>query len=185
MNPEVRLDKFENQWYKSGKNFLIRTAWYFLNGILINSYLIPMSSFKVLILRLFGAKIGKNVIIKPMVNIKYPWRLSIGDNSWIGENVWIDNLADVNIGDNCCISQDAMLLTGNHNYKRSNFDLMIGKINICSGAWVGARSTVCPGVTLGKSSILSVGSVCSSNIDENLIYRGNPAVSVKTRIIQE
>ena len=56
-------------------------------------------------MRLFGASVGKGVIINPRVNIKYPWKLVIGSNVWIGEKVWIDNLADVTIGDNVCLSQ--------------------------------------------------------------------------------
>ena len=66
---------------------------------------------------MFGAKIGKGVIIRPGVSVKYPWKLQIGDNTWIGENVWIDNLSNIIIGKNVCVSQGAMLLSGNHNYK--------------------------------------------------------------------
>lgn len=73
---------------------------------------------------LFVAKIGKVAVIKPLVNIKYPWRLKIGNNVWIGENVWIDNLDDVTIANNVCIiSQFSLLLSGNNNYKEQSFDL--------------------------------------------------------------
>ena len=85
----------------------------------------PSSGLKKFILKLFGAKIGRGVVIKPGVNIKYPWKLFIGDYSWIGEKVWIDNLANVVIGRSVCISQGAMLLTGNHNYAAKEFDLMV------------------------------------------------------------
>lgn len=90
----------------------------------------PSSSLRIRLLRLFGARMGKGVVIKPSVNIKYPWNLSIGDYSWIGENVWIDNLTHVAIGSNVCISQGAMLLCGNHDYKRPTFDLMVKPIVI-------------------------------------------------------
>ena len=101
-------------------------------------------------MRLFGAKIGSNVTIKPGVNVKYPWKLKVGNNCWIGENVWIDNLDEVTLADNVCISQGAFLLCGNHNFKSSSFDLMLGPITIESGAWLGAKSIVCPGVTVAS-----------------------------------
>ena len=92
----------------------------------------------------FGARIGKGFVIKPAVNIKYPWKLKVGDDVWIGENVWIDNIGNVTIGSNVCISQGAMLLTGNHNYKSETFDLMIKPIVVEEGVWIGAKATIAP-----------------------------------------
>lgn len=145
----------------------------------------PISSVKVRLLRCFGAKIGKGVVIKPSVNIKYPWNLSIGDYTWIGENVWIDNLVQVTIGSNVCVSQGAMLLCGNHNYKKSTFDLMVGKIVLEDGCWVGAQSVVCPGITLHSHAVLGVASVANKNLDAYTIYQGNPAHMVRKRIMVE
>lgn len=136
------------------------------------------------LLRNFGAKIGKGVFIKPAVNIKYPWNLTIGDDTWIGEGVWIDNLGKVSIGSNVCISQDAMLMCGNHNYKKSTFDLMVGDITIEDGVWIGAKCLVCPGVTLHSHAVLSVGSVASADLDAYTIYRGNPAIKQKDRFME-
>ena len=132
---------------------------------------------------MYGASIGKKVVIKPRVNIKYPWRLSIGNDSWIGEKVWIDNLGDVKIGSNVCLSQGSMLLCGNHDYAKTTFDLIVGEITLEDGSWIGARSIVGPGVTVGKHAVLSAGSVASKNMDPDKIYRGNPAVIVKDRVI--
>ena len=137
------------------------------------------------ILRLFGAKIGSGVIIKPKVSIKYPWKLEIGSNSWIGENVWIDNLDSIKIGANCCVSQGALLLCGNHNYKKSTFDLIVQPITLEDGAWVGARATVVQGVVMKSHSILAVNSVATSNLDAYSIYQGNPAVKIRERKINE
>tara|TARA_B100000809_G_scaffold264490_2_gene320475 strand:+ start:1014 stop:1424 length:411 start_codon:yes stop_codon:yes gene_type:complete len=136
-------------------------------------------------LRLFGAKIGKGVVIKPKVNIKYPWKLSIGDYSWIGEKVWIDNLDHVTIGKNCCLSQEAMLLSGNHDYSNPSFDLIVKPIILNDGSWVGAKSVVCPGVTLYEHAILAVGSIATKNLEANSIYQGNPAIKIKDRIIEK
>ena len=131
-----------------------------------------------------GAKLGQGVFIQPSVNIKYPWNLTIGDDTWIGEGVWIDNLGKVSIGSNVCISQDSMLMCGNHNYKKSAFNLMVGEITIEDGVWVGAKCLVCPGVTLHSHAVLAVGSVASTDLETYSIYRGNPAVKIKDRIIE-
>lgn len=181
---KIDLSKFDNSWYNPGGSIFKRMLWYFINILFFQCPLNPFIGLKVFLLRLFGARVGKNLCIKPSVNIKYPWRLSIGDNVWIGENVWIDNLADVIIEDNVCISQGAMLLCGNHNYKKSSFDLLIGKIVIESGAWVGARTTLCPGVTLHEGAILTVGSIATGNLDSLGIYQGVPAVKIRDRNIE-
>jgi putative colanic acid biosynthesis acetyltransferase WcaF len=133
---------------------------------------------------MFGAKIGTGVIIKPAVNIKYPWNLEIGNHSWLGEKVWIDNLVKVTIGNNVCLSQGAMLLTGNHNYKRQAFDLIVEGIKLEDGVWIGAKSLVCPGVTCFSHSVLSAQSVATINLDAYFIYSGNPAQKIRERIIE-
>ena len=177
------LKDFDNGDFNTGKNFLTRGVWFIINALFINSYCLPINSLKIALLKIFGAKIGIGVVIKPKVNIKYPWRLSIGDYSWIGENVWIDNLAVVAIGSNCCISQGTMLLCGNHNFKKSKFDLITKPIILEDGAWVGAKSVVCPGVTMKVESILTVNSVATADLDSFYIYQGNPAVKIKKREI--
>ena len=179
------LSLYDNSWYHIGAGNFKNILWYFCNILFVKCSLQPLSVIKVRLLRLFGAKIGKGVVIKPGVNIKYPWNLSIGDYSWIGENVWIDNLVQVTIGSNVCISQGAMLLCGNHNYKLPTFDLIVKPIVIENGAWVGAKSTVCPGVTMSSHSVLSVGSVASKDLASYSVYRGNPATFVTKRIISE
>ena len=102
----------------------------------------------------------------------------------IGENVWIDNLVQVTIGTNVCISQGAMLLCGNHNYKLPTFDLIVKPIIIENGAWVGAKSTVCPGVTLHTHAVLGVGSVANHDLDAYSIYQGNPAIKIRKRVME-
>ena len=178
------LSKFNNHWYKPGSKIKI-LVWYFMNVCCLQNKYNPFSGLKKFVLRIFGAKIGKGVVLKQTISVKYPWKLTIGDNVWIGENVWIDNLDEVLIGDNVCISQGAMLLCGNHNYKKSTFDLMIGTITLEDGVWIGAKSVVTQNVVCKSHSILGVQSVASFNLDEFSIYKGNPAVKVRERNIEE
>ena len=178
------LSTYDNSWYNPGKNALLRFIWYFANALFLKSALFPISGLKVCVLRLFGAKIGTGVVIKPGVSVKYPWLLEVGDYTWIGEKVWIDNLAEVKIGSNACLSQGAMLLCGNHNYKKSTFDLIVGKITIEDGGWVGAQSVVCPGVTIHSHAILAVGSVAHCDLEPYSVYSGNPAIKIRERIME-
>jgi putative colanic acid biosynthesis acetyltransferase WcaF len=100
-----------------------------------------------------------------------------------GENAWIDNLGKVKLGDNVCLSQGAMLLCGNHNYKKSTFDLIVGDIILEDGVWIGAQALVGPGITCYQHSVLAVKSVATTDLDAFGIYRGNPAVKLKEREI--
>ena len=175
------LAKYNNDWYNPG-NKLILSIWFIINVIFIHSKWNPFIGLKIFLLRIFGAKIGRGVILKPGVNIKYPWKLSIGNHVWIGEDVWIDNVDDVIIGSHVCISQGAMLLCGNHDYKKSTFDLILGKIIIEDGVWIGARSIVTQNVTCYNHSVLMVNSVASSDLSAFSIYRGSPAKKVRERI---
>ncbi|MEO7801788.1 MAG: WcaF family extracellular polysaccharide biosynthesis acetyltransferase [Ginsengibacter sp.] len=177
------LSKFNNSWYKPG-SVLKRSLWYITNILFFKSGLFPVSSVKCNMLRFFNATVGTGVIIKPNVNIKYPWFLVIRNNVWIGEGVWIDNLAQVTIHNNVCISQGAFLLTGNHNYSKISFDLFVKPIILEDGVWIGARSIVCPGVIAHNSSILQAGSVAVADLEEQGIYAGNPAVKIKLRQIK-
>ncbi|MBS1647975.1 MAG: WcaF family extracellular polysaccharide biosynthesis acetyltransferase [Bacteroidetes bacterium] len=181
---ETNLASFNNQWYKHGRSSVTNLLWYLISVVFFKSAF-PFNKVKVFWLRAFGAKIGRGVVIKPHVNIKYPWLLQIGNYVWIGEHVWIDNLAKVLIEDHVCVSQGAMLLCGNHHYKKTTFDLIIGEIKLSKGTWIGAKSVVCPGVTAGSHAVLTVGSIATSHLKEYTIYQGNPAQAVKERILKE
>jgi putative colanic acid biosynthesis acetyltransferase WcaF len=179
---QTNLSGYNNDWYKPG-SYLKQVLWYLANRLFINTYMPFPMRFKRLILMTFGAKIGKNVVIKPKVNIKYPWFLKVGNDTWIGEKVWIDNLGMVTLGANVCLSQESYLLTGNHNYTKSSFDLIVKPISIEDGAWIGAKAVVCPGVKVGSHAVLSVNSLATKDLEAYAIYQGNPAIFVKTRNI--
>ena len=157
--------------------------WFFCSLLLVRNPLIPFSGFRKWILVLFGARIGVDTRIRPGVRIKYPWKLIMGDHVWLGEDCWIDNLTDVKIGNHVCISQGAMLCTGNHNYHSSEFELIMKPIILEDGVWIGARGLVGPGVIAHAHSMLTAGSVASKDMEEYAIYQGNPAVHVKSRKI--
>ena len=185
MKIKVKNTKFDNRCYRPGRSLLVILIWYLVNNFIYNSYLFPFNKLKIYLLRIFGSTIGNGVIIKPKVNIKYPWNLQIGDHVWIGELVWIDNLDRIILGNNVTISQGALLISGSHNYNKSTFDLLIGKIILEDGVWIAAKSVVSSGVTCKTHSVLTLNSVATQDLDEYGIYRGNPAVKHSIRIIEK
>ena len=180
--PATPLANYSNVAFDRGSSRVKEVLWIFAQWVILQSPL-PGSSFRRIVLRAFGAKIGKSVVIKPGTIIKFPWRLVIGDSSWIGQDVWIDNLADVAIGSNVCISQGAYLCTGSHDWSSSTFDLIVKPITIVDGAWLAAKSTIGPGVTVGEGAVLGLGSVTSKDLEPWSVYSGSPAVFVKKRIL--
>lgn len=136
MNREVDLSAFYGGDFDKGAGKIKITLWYFVNAFFVRASWNPFMGLKIFLLRLFGANIGKGLIIKNNVIIKFPWKLVVGDNCWLGENCWIDNLDNVTIGNNVCISQGAMLLTGNHDYRKFNMPYRNAPIIIENGAWI-------------------------------------------------
>lgn len=182
---EVKLSDFSGDSFNKGAGALKRTLWYFVNAFFVRASWNPFMAPKIWLLRLFGAKIGKGLVLKNNVVVKSPWNLIVGDDCWIGEGCWIDDLDKVTIDNNVCISQGAMLLTGNHDYTIYNMPYRNAPIVIEDGAWIGAMAIVCPGVNVGKNAVLAVGSVATKNMESAGIYQGNPAALLKKRIIKD
>lgn len=183
MQHDVLLSSFDGSDFSKGASTLKTILWYFVNALIVRASWNPFMGIKVALLRAFGAKIGKGICIKNNIIVKSPWNLTIGDNCWIGEYCWIDNIDKVVIGNNVCISQGALLLTGNHDYKDSSMPYRNAPIKVNDGAWIGANTTVCAGVVVHANAVLTVGSIATKNLDANGIYQGNPAKKIRERKI--
>ena len=177
----VRLSTFNNAWYHPGRSRMVQALWYFVGAPLVRSSVLPSSSIRSGILRLFGATVGTGVVLKPGIRVKYPWRLSVGNDSWIGESCWLDNLDHISIGNNVCISQGAYFCTGNHDWSDLSFGLRIKRIVLKDGSWVGAMTFVGPGVELKECAVAAAGSVITKSIPAYEIHSGNPARFVRHR----
>lgn len=177
----VDLANYDRSSYEPGRGGVIRALWYAANVLILRNPFVIGSGVKASVLRCFGARIGRGVVIKPGVNVKFPWHLAVGDHSWIGEGVWIDNLAPTRIGSHVCISQGAYLCTGSHDWSDPRFSLIVKPIVIEDGVWVCARATILPGVTLARESVITAGAVVCTDTEPATIYRGNPAQRYKAR----
>ena len=180
---QIDLSRFDNSWYSPGRSRLVQALWFFLGQPLLRCSVLPGSGFRVRLLRWFGASVGRGVVIKPGVRVKYPWLLKVGDHCWIGEDAWIDNLAPVTLDSHVCVSQGAYLCTGNHDWADPTFGLIVKPIALQDGSWAGAKSVLCPGVTLGEGAIAAAGSVITRDIPAWEIHAGNPAQFVRLRRI--
>lgn len=181
----VQLGLYDNSWYRPGRSRAWQVAWFFIGLPILRCSLLPSSALRVWFLRRFGAQIASGVVVKPGVRVKYPWHLRIGKDSWLGEDCWIDNLVEVRIGSNVCISQGAYLCTGNHNWSDPAFGLIVDPIFLKDGSWVGAKAFIAPGVTLGECAVAAAGSVVNKNIPDFEVHAGNPAQFVRRRGFQK
>jgi len=161
--------------YTPGRGLVVQLLWYYTSLLLFESAWLPASKLKLAILRCFGARIGQGVVLKPNVRIKFPWRLQVGDHCWIGQQVWIDNIAPVRIGSHVCISQGVYFCTGNHDHRKTTFDLIARPITVASGAWVAARSLLLAGVNVGANALVAAGAVVTKDVAAEKIVGGSPA----------
>ena len=180
----IQLRNYDNSGYRPGRSFAWRLTWLFVGLPLMRCGWLPISSLRIALLRLFGASVGEGVVIHSEVSIKYPWHLIVGNDSWIGERCWIDNLTTVHLGSNVCLSQGAYLCTGNHDWKDPGFGLRTEPININDGAWVGAMAIVLPGTMIGEGSVVTAGSVIAGNVPPYEIFGGNPAGFLRKREVR-
>lgn len=166
-----------------GAGKLKEISWYFIKMIFFLSAMPYPNALKKMLLRAFGAKVGKGVVIKPRVNIHFPWKLVIGNDVWIGEEVFLLNFELLTIGNDVCVSQRAFLCGGNHDYRISEMPYRNGPITLMDGCWIGAGVFVAPDVTVGVDTIITAGSVVTGSVDGNGIYKGNPLSYIKARWI--
>jgi len=167
------LSKFDASAYDRGRSKIWQILWFTFSFLIFQKFWFP-NRFRSSALRFFGAKIGKNVFIRHDVRIMWPWKFEVGDNCWLGEGARFINLENISIGDDVCISQEAMLCTGSHDHRISDFPYRNRPITIADGVWIAARATVLPGVTIGAQSVIAAQEIVRSDIPANkMLLDGN------------
>lgn len=179
---KIDLSKFNSRaGLDRGRSRFVEICWYIIKIIFFLSAIPWPNRIKRIILLVFGAQVGNGVIIKPRVNIHFPWKLSIGNNSWIGEEVFILNFEPISIGDNVCVSQRAFLCGGNHDYKEPTFRYRNGPIVLEDEAWVGAQTFIAPNVIIEKGAVVTAGSIVYQSQPADKVCSGNPCKPIKER----
>lgn len=176
-----RLDQHKIPKGFRGKSKLYVQFWWLVQATLINCSPQVFYRWRRFWLRLFGAQIGKKVLIRPSVKITYPWKVYIGDYSWIGDDVVLYSLGEIEIGSNTVISQKSYLCTGSHDYTKESFDIFTKKITIGDSCWLATDVFVAPGITISDGAIVGARSSVFSDIDANTINAGSPSKMIKKR----
>src|SRR4051812_12721755 len=181
----VDLSCTSNRGYVAGRSVFVRALWLCVETLFFLNPLLTSYRLKRNVLRLFGAKVGTGLFIKPGVHIKCPWRLRIGKNCWLGERSWIDNMEDVSIGSNVCVSQGAYICTGNHDWSDPGMGLTPRPVTIEDGVWVGAFARIGPGLRVAEESVVVLGAVVLQDTEPRGIYAGNPAKRTRSRALRD
>ncbi|MEI6861852.1 MAG: WcaF family extracellular polysaccharide biosynthesis acetyltransferase [Verrucomicrobiota bacterium] len=182
MPTRVRQDRFDpRRGLDRGRSRAVEALWYACKAVFFLSACPWPSALRVWLLRCFGAQVGRGVRLKPRINIHLPWKLSVGDHAWIGEEVFILNFEPVTIGAHACISQRAFLCTGNHDFRDVTMPYRNRPIVIGDGTWIGAQVLVAPGVTVGDEAVVTAGSVVTRSLPPAMVCTGHPCVPVAPR----
>ncbi|MEM1157075.1 MAG: WcaF family extracellular polysaccharide biosynthesis acetyltransferase [Verrucomicrobiota bacterium] len=169
------LSQYDNSDFDRGASRFKEALWRLCQGLFFQPLWHMPSGFRVFVLRCFGAKLGKRVVVRAGVNISFPWRLELGNDVWLGEEVMILTLAPVKVGSSVCISQRAYLCSGSHDASSEAFDLKTEPIEVGSGCWIAAMAFVGPGVTLGPNARIGAGAVVLQDVPEGALAVGVPA----------
>jgi putative colanic acid biosynthesis acetyltransferase WcaF len=166
-----------------GKPAWIAQVWWLVQSTLFRLSPQFMFDWRSFLLRCFGAKIGKGVKIRPSVKITYPWKLEIGNNSWVGDDCDLYTLGNISIGNNVAIAHRVYICTGTHNYSSLSFDILAKNVVIEDEVWIPNDVFVGPGVTIGFGAVVGARSTVLHNLPGGMISFGNPAKPVKARPI--
>ena len=179
------LNRFKLPKKFRGRNALVVQLWWIIEGTLFRMSPQFMYGFRRLLLRLFGAKIGKKVIIRPTVRTTYPWKVSIGDYSMVGDDVVLYSLGEIEIGKNVVISQKSYLCAASHDYLQSDFPIFAKKITIEDECWLATDVFVAPGITIGKGTVVGSRSSVYKDLPANKVCIGNPAKIIRERLSEK
>lgn len=174
--PLVDLRRYDQSWYDRGRPGWFVLLWWLVQAIAFPLSLHNFNGIRSWLLRLFGAKIGQGVVIRPTARFTYPWKVEIGDYSWIGDDVVFYSLDSIRVGSHCVISQKSYLCTGSHDIQDPNFGLITSEITIGNGVWIATDCFIGPGVQIGANAVIGARSSVFGNIPEQQVCWGTPAL---------
>lgn len=153
-------------------NLIAFSIWWLTSNLFFSNAFTP-SYLRPGMLRLFGAKVGAGVIIRRGVKVHFPWNLKIGDDCWVGEEVWFINHEKIVIGSNVCVSQRSIICSGGHDFRSPSLEYAHDSVEIMDGAWVCLDAKILPGVTIGECSVVSAGEIARNSIpDYSMLING-------------
>lgn len=181
----VDLSQYDQSWYDPGKPRWVILVWWLVQAVVFPLTLHAAHGPRCWLLRCFGARIGKGVVIRPTARFTYPWNITIGDHSWIGDDVVFYSLEAITVGNHCVISQKSYLCTGSHRIDDPAFSLELGAIAIEDGAWIATDCFVAPGVRIGANSVVGARSSVFHSLPAGYLCLGNPCRPRRPRIMAD
>lgn len=166
------LPAFKPTGYEKGRGRIVQALWFGVMNTVFMAWFTP-AWVRTALLRAFGAEIGTGVLIRHRVRVLWPWKLTVGDYTWIGEGVWILNLEPVAIGAHVCVSQEALLCTGSHDHRAGDFRYRNAPITVDDGAWIATRATILAGVNVGRCAVVAAGAVVHKDLPELTLQTAN------------
>ncbi|MBD2580603.1 hormogonium polysaccharide biosynthesis acetyltransferase HpsU [Oscillatoria sp. FACHB-1406] len=172
--PWIDLRLYDQSHFDRGRSGAFILLWWLVQAVVFPLTLHNTHGIRCALLRRFGAKIGTGVVIRPTARFTYPWKVEIGDYSWIGDDVVLYSLDRIAIGSHCVISQECYLCTGSHDFESRSFPLKTAPIAVGNGAWVASDCFIAPGVTIGANSVIGARSTVLKDIPPEQVAWGNP-----------
>ena len=178
---QQQLNTFQLPPHFRGKPGWYTQLWWIVEALLFRTSPQFMYGWRRFLLRSFGAKVGKDVIVRPSVRTQFPWKVSIGNYSWIGDDVVLYSLGEIIIGNNVVVSQKSYLCTGSHDYSRTDFPIYSVPIVLEDECWLATDVYVAPGVTIGRGTVIGARSSVFKSLPAGMVCMGSPARVVKAR----
>lgn len=182
MRQVQQLDKFQLPKGFRGQSALVVQLWWLVQATLFACSPQFMFAWRRWLLRLFGAKVGQSVLIRPSAKVTYPWKVTIGDHAWVGDDVVLYSLGEIDIGAHAVVSQRSYICAAGHDYTKTDFPIFDNKVCIGEQAWLATDVFIAPGVTVGKGVVVGARSSVFHDLPPMMVCVGSPAKPIKSRV---
>lgn len=183
--PEMRfqdLSKFRVPVGFRGRSGFVVILWQFVQATIFAGSPQPAYGWRRWLLRMFGASVGRGVLIRPSARVTFPWKVEFDDHCWVGDHAEIYSLGAVRIGKSAVVSQRSYICAGTHDYQEVSFPLVVRPVVIEAEAWIAADCFVAPGITIGRGAVVGARSTVLADVPPGAIVGGHPAVFKKMRV---
>ena len=177
----MELNRYDQSWFDRGRPAAVVMLWHTISRTLYRLPIHNAHGFRAALLRLFGAKVGQGVMLRPTSEVTYPWKVVIGDNTWLDDEVVLYSLGEITIGSNCVLSRRTFISTGNHRADDPAFGLVVKPCVIEDGVWLQADCFVGQGLTIGRNTLVRARSSVFRSVPPSSVCEGTPAKVVGTR----
>ena len=181
--PQIRLDLFDNKGFDRGRSRFVEALWILIKCAFFVTPLPWPNGLKRVLLRMFGAKVGRGVIIRPGVSIHFPWRLTVGDHCWIGDSTVLLNILPITFEDHVALAHEVYIAAGGHDIRSATMAPQHAPVLVKTGTWIASRAFIGPGVTVHERVVVGAGAVVIKDVGPDVVVAGNPARVIRPRVI--